>query len=292
MKQILFLSGKGGTGKTNFASSFAILASDNAVAADCDVDAADMHLVLKPTQSSKELFYSGYIAEINQDICTNCGKCISICNFDAIISDNTETKIIEQECEGCGYCTHICPQSAITMKSRPTGHIYRSKTNYGIELIHANLFPSGENSGKLVSEVKKIARKRAEELNKDYVIIDGSPGIGCPVAASLSGVNYVVIITEATMSAFSDLKRLHELIAKLRIKAGCIINKADINQQISENIIKYLKENNIDYLDSYKFDTTFVQANRTGIPVIEYGTKELREKFKSTWQKILNNISK
>ncbi len=291
MKQILILSGKGGTGKTNFASSFSILGREKIIAADCDVDASDMYLVLKPVFQEEEDFYSGYFAEINHTNCTLCGKCLQVCRFDAIKKAEGRIAIDEQSCEGCGYCSKVCMDNAITMKERKVGKIFKAKTEYGFDLIYAILEPGGENSGKLVSKVKKTAFQIAKDTEKDYIIIDGSPGIGCPVSASLAGVDYVVIVTEPSLSGFSDLKRLYQLIEKLQIKTGCIINKFDINENITNDIIQYLGINKIDYIDKFYFNKSFIQANRAGIPIILYADTDLKERISIAWAKIINYIN-
>ncbi len=292
MKQLLILSGKGGTGKTNFASSFAILAADKAVVADCDVDASDMHLVLRPIKTEEEDFYSGYFAEIDFDKCTNCNKCISVCEFNAISAQDNQVFIDKNKCEGCGYCSHICPRSAIEMKSRLSGKLFRSRTEYDVDLIHAELLAGGENSGKLVSKVKKTALEYANTLHKELVIIDGSPGIGCPVTASLAGASYVVIITEPTLSAFYDLKRLYALINKMNIKAACIINKADVNNEICDVIKLFLIDNDIELIDTFDFDKRFITANRIGKPILFCSDRELKNKISLSWDKIDYNMFK
>ncbi|MCK4716880.1 MAG: ATP-binding protein, partial [Candidatus Marinimicrobia bacterium] len=208
MKEIVVISGKGGTGKTSITASFAYLGGKEIVVADCDVDAADLHLLMLPDFAKSEEFYSGVIAKIDQDVCTNCGKCAEVCRFDAIPVIDGQYVVQPLDCEGCGYCARVCPVDAITMESQNVGDWYISTTKVGSSMVHARLGIGAENSGKLVAKVKNEAKIIAKEQDEKYVLVDGSPGIGCPVVSSLSGANFVVLVTEPTVSGIHDLKRV------------------------------------------------------------------------------------
>ena len=234
MKEIVVISGKGGTGKTSITASFAYLGEEDIVVADCDVDAADMHLLMQPDFAYAEDFYSGLIAQIDQDICTRCGKCSDVCRFNAIPVINGQYIVEPLDCEGCGYCARVCPVDAISMNEQKVGQFYISKTKARNTMVHAELGFGADNSGKLVAKVKKEAKREAEETNKELVVVDGSPGIGCPVVSSLSGADLVVLVTEATVSGLHDLKRVYELVKKFNIEACCIINKFDLNTGIEK----------------------------------------------------------
>jgi MinD superfamily P-loop ATPase len=289
MKEIVVISGKGGTGKTSISASLAYIAGKEAVIADCDVDAADMHLLLNPNFSYVEDFYSGKMAYIDNMICTNCGECKSICRFDAIQIINANHIINEIDCEGCSYCANICPVEAIEMKDNLTGEFYISKTRLENTLVHAKLRIGAENSGKLVTKVRKEAKKIAEQTNTPFLIIDGTPGIGCPVIASITGADYVVIVTEPTVSGLHDMKRACKLVKDLGIKLGCIINKEDLNKQVSLEIKDFLKENNIELLTELPYDNVFTEAITQGNTVVEcsLGSK-IYDDLKKCWEKLKN----
>jgi len=269
MKEIVVLSGKGGTGKTSITASLAMLAGSDAIIADCDVDAANMHLLMGPDFANSQKFYSGELAEINYDICTSCGICAEKCRFDAIHLTNNTYTINPLSCEGCGYCEKVCPTHAITMKERFSGYVYFSKIKGNGSMVHARLDIGAENSGKLVAKVKNEAKSLAELQNKTFVIVDGSPGIGCPVVSSLSGANYVVLVTEPTVSGLHDLERVYSVIKRFRIKSGCIINKFDINPKKTEEITEFLKKENITHLANIPFDQAFTQAMTQGKTIVE-----------------------
>ncbi|MBU4487400.1 MAG: ATP-binding protein, partial [Candidatus Delongbacteria bacterium] len=208
MKEIVIISGKGGTGKTSITASFAYLSGKNTVLADCDVDASDFHLLLKPETIVEEDFFSSYIAVIDYDKCRTCGKCFEVCRFKAVSFEHDRFVIDSINCEGCGYCSNVCLPEAINLEIQNDGKLFVSKTRLGKTLFHAELDPGAENSGKLVAKVKNNAKKYARENNIDIVLVDGSPGIGCPVISSLSGANFVVLVTEPTISGMHDLGRV------------------------------------------------------------------------------------
>lgn len=286
MKEIVIISGKGGTGKTSITASFAHLGGNDVVVADCDVDAADMHLLMKPVIEKSESFFSGVIASIDMIDCSNCGECASHCRFNAITEIDDQHVVNSLDCEGCGYCAKICPNRAISMIEQNVGDWFISKTYIENNLVHAKLGIGAENSGKLVAKVKYEAKQLAEEGGKDYVVVDGSPGIGCPVVSSLSGANFVVLVTEPSVSGLHDLKRVYELVKKFKIKAGCIINKSDINNDLTNDILEFLTEESIEYIASIPYDENFTKAMTLGKTIVEYDEGLLRDEIVNSWEKV------
>lgn len=291
MKEIVVISGKGGTGKTSVTASFAVLGGKDLVIADCDVDAADMHVFLDPDYREKHDFYSGELAQIDPEACIQCGKCAEVCRFDAIDIVNGSYHVKELDCEGCGYCTRICPVSAITNIQNYVGFWYRSRIKTGAGMIHARMKVGAENSGKLVTRVKQEAAKLAKSTNKNHVLVDGSPGIGCPVISSLSGASYAVLVTEPTLSGLHDLERVCSVVQRFRIPAGCIINKADLNIRNRDRILEFLKEKNISLLAELPYDLRITEAMVRGKSMVEepgIGSGKLLEK---SWGKILDILN-
>ncbi len=286
MKEIVVLSGKGGTGKTSITGSFAALGAENLVLADCDVDAADMHLLTEPHVQIQEDFYSGKTAKINTDGCVHCFKCQKVCHFDAINVIDGEFVVDPMECEGCGYCYQVCPTHTIEMKQRLAGKFFVSKTRFNNTLVHARLGIAADNSGKLVTKVREEAAKIAEKEKVDYVLVDASPGIGCPVVASLTGANLVVLVTEPTVSGLHDLSRVYELVSKLKIKTVCIINKADLNQDMSSQIEDFLKANSIELLAKMPYDVKFTEAITIGKTIVEYDKGKISDLLTKSWETV------
>lgn len=291
MKEIVVISGKGGTGKTSISASLAALAGQQAIIADCDVDAADMHLLMQPKTLHSEIFYSGFQAIINSDACTNCGLCEEKCRFDAIHEKNNTYEVQAINCEGCGLCEKICPVHAINMVDQESGKVFHSTIRTGTTMVHAKLSIAAENSGKLVAKVKKDAKEIAEKENKEYIIIDGSPGIGCPVVSSLSGAKYALIITEPSKSGLHDMQRVIEVAQKFRIPIGVIINKSDLNEQVKDSIYHLLKENNIKLLAEIPFSKLFTQAMLKGITIVEEETNDLKELLSTVWETIKKQLN-
>ncbi|MGC9151928.1 MAG: ATP-binding protein [Microbacter sp.] len=290
MKEIVIISGKGGTGKTSLTASFAMLAGGEAVVADCDVDAADMHLLLQPEHVRKEAFFSGQVASIDSSKCIQCGECAAVCRFDAI-SVQEELYVIDPiACEGCGYCPRVCPAHAITLNERKAGTWYISSTKAQNFLVHAALDIGAENSGKLVAKVKNEANRLAEAHQVAYVIVDGSPGIGCPVQSSLSGASFVVLVTEPTVSGLHDLQRVYALVKKFKIKAGCIINKANLNESMHEQILSFLMTENIAHIADIPFDRTFTDALIAGKTVVELPSSPVAQQVRIAWE-IIKSLS-
>ncbi len=286
MKEIVIISGKGGTGKTSITASFAILGGADVVVADCDVDAADMHLLMQPDFQNKNDFYSGEVAWIEQSNCTSCGKCQQVCRFDAISVKNGQFIVDPIACEGCGYCARICPTHTIVNKEQLAGKWFISNIKTGSLMVHAQLGIGADNSGKLVAKVKDEAKEIALEERKDFILVDGSPGIGCPVVSSLSGANFVVLVTEPSVSGLHDLKRVYQLVKKFNIKAGCIINKADVNPWKCAEILQFLKEEDIVHLSDLPYDESFTKAMIQGQTIVEFDHGKLRELLTESWEKI------
>ena len=232
MNELVVISGKGGTGKTSLLASFAVLSS-NAVLADCDVDAADLHLVLAPTVRERHAFWSGHQAVVNEDDCIDCGICVEPCRFDAVSRVRTEAgrstyRIDPAACEGCGVCVRVCPVEAIDFPERLSGHWMVSDTRAG-PMVHARLGIAAENSGKLVTTVKQAAKQLAKDQRRDLILVDGPPGIGCPVIAAIGGATAVLIVTEPTVSGVHDLQRVLELARHFGVESYICVNKWDLN---------------------------------------------------------------
>ncbi len=291
MKEIVVISGKGGTGKTSVTAAFAHLAGEKAILADCDVDASNMHLVTHPEIIKKEAFFSGVIASINANECIGCGRCMDVCRFNAVKPLNNKYAIDKINCEGCGYCEKICPVEAITMEPQKSGDVYYGNTALAGGMVYAHLGIGAENSGKLVARVKQEAGTMAEERKKDIVLVDGSPGIGCPVVSSLSGAAYVVVVTEPSVSGFHDLDRVLELINKFHLPSGCLINKYDLNEKISNDIIKTLNERGVAYLGAIPYDSDFTKAIKQGVPVTTLSNESITHPIAEAWEKIIEHIN-
>ncbi len=236
------------------------------------------------------MFFSGKTAEILSDICVSCGNCYDVCRFGAILRIEAGYQIDALSCEGCGYCSYVCPEKAIVMEERFSGDFFVSKTRLGSFMVHARLGIGSDNSGKLVTKVKKEAKRIAIENNKDFLLIDGSPGIGCPVIASLTGADYVIFVTEPTVSGLHDLVRVYGLVNKFGIKSACIINKYDINLRISNEIQQFIFEKNIIHPCSLPYDESFTNSMTEGKAVVEYGKGALSELLKESWNKLLQII--
>lgn len=265
MKKLAVISGKGGTGKTTFAANLALI-TDSVMLADCDVDAPNLHLLLSPEIIKSQDFYGARLAVKDADRCSDCGLCRELCHFQAI---DAAGQIMDYKCEGCGLCVACCPERALKLVEHKTGDILFSSCRSG-SLVHARLKIGAENSGKLVSRVKTEAEKWAAEQGQQLVIIDGSPGVGCPVIASLSGADGALLISEPTLSGISDLKRIADLLEHFSIPGYLIINKHDINEELTDYLIDYCQERNIPLWAKVPFDTAVVRALERGEPVLEY----------------------
>jgi len=284
MKEIVILSGKGGTGKTSIVGCFAALARRK-VMVDCDVDAADLHLILKPVVREDHEFWSGQVALIDKEKCTQCGMCQELCRFDAI----GDFEVDPISCEGCGFCSHICPAEAITMKENMAGHWFISDTRYG-PLIHARLGIAQENSGKLVAQVRQQARQIAEKDGFDYIISDGPPGIGCPVISSLSGASLALLVTEPTLSGIHDLERVLGVCHHFNVPAMVCINKYDINEDNTRQIENYCLGQGVGVAARIHFDNAVTEAIVQGIPVVEHAKGRVSEEIQKLWENILKML--
>ena len=288
VKELVVISGKGGTGKTSIVASFASLAKDK-VLADCDVDAADLHLILEPRVLRKEKFSGGNRARIISDICTSCGKCEEVCRFGAISYDcNGDTKagktphVEAIDCEGCGVCAYFCPADAIEFAPAINGEWFVSDTRCG-PMVHAKLGVAEENSGKLVTLVRSQAKKIAEKKKLDLVIIDGSPGIGCPVIASITGSDLVLVVTEPTLSGLHDLERIRELTRHFDIPTLVCINKYDINEELSAQIEAKSVEMNSTVAGKIRYDPAVTRAQIMKASIVEYTGGLITQQVKSLW---------
>jgi len=280
VKEVVILSGKGGTGKTSLVGSFAALAQSK-VLADCDVDAADLHLLLNPSIKENHEFWSGQVATINEAKCTECGLCQEVCRFEAI----NDFRVDPIACEGCGFCYQVCPAEAISMAECLSGHWFISDTKYG-PLVHARLGIAQENSGKLVALVRQKARQIAEKEGLDYIISDGPPGIGCPVISSLSGANLALLVTEPTLSGMHDLVRVLGVCHHFGVPALVCINKYDLNDDNSQQIESYCLDQGVEVISRIPFDNIFTEALARGRPVVEYSPGKTAQEIKSLWQRI------
>lgn len=266
MREIVIASGKGGTGKTSLAGSFASLLHRKVVA-DCDVDAANLKLLLKANVIGSHEFFAGRKAKIDPDVCTACGKCAEVCRFNAVSKNYT---IDALSCEGCGACHFLCPAGAVSFNETLCGHYYVAEMGKGDALVFAELLPGGENSGKLVSMVRTKAREIAEARGINLILIDGPPGIGCPVISSLTGAHLAVLVTEPTMTGVHDLERVVGLARHFDIPTAVIVNKGDINPSCTEDIESFCRERQLDFLGSIPYEPIITEAQRQGETVVDF----------------------
>lgn len=290
MKQLVILSGKGGTGKTSIAASFAHLAhsgSVRAVLADADVDAANLELVLSPHVLEQHEFMGGNVAWIDPEKCEGCGLCEQVCRFDAIALQEGNYQVDPIACDGCAACVHQCPTHAIKMEPQLAGHWFRSDSRYG-PLFHAALRPAQENSGKLVTLVKQQARLLAMDEQYPLIIVDGPPGIGCPVISAVSGANIALVVAEPTVSGVHDMERALEMARHFRVPAAVCINKADIFSDGASQIEEYCQKNNIEVIGQIPFDSSVTEAMVHGEPVTAFRPKSPASiSIKQIWQNIV-----
>ena len=282
MKQLTILSGKGGTGKTTITASLAVLA-DKAVLADCDVDAPDLHMLLHPKVIKTQKFKGTKLAVMDKSKCTECKVCSEKCRFDAITED---LKVDPISCEGCAVCTLVCPVDAITLIDRISGYAYVSKTGYGF-MAHAILNPGEANSGKLATLVRQNAKYLAEQENSNLVIIDGPPGIGCPVIASVTGVDAGLVVTEPTISGIHDLERALQLLKHFNVEPFACINMFDINKENTSKITNHCRKNGVDVVGKIPFNPIVTKAMVSGKPVVEYASEsDVTKEIVKMWKRI------
>ena len=285
VKEITVISGKGGTGKTSLTASFAVL-TQHAVLTDCDVDAPDLHMLLKPEILETQEFKASKVAVIDQDTCVQCGKCEEHCRFGAI-----EKPVVDPIlCEGCGVCVYVCPVAAVELEKRVSGYAFISKTKYGL-MSHALLNPGEENSGKLVALVRQNAKMVAEKEKCELIINDGPPGIGCPVIASLGGVDMGLIVTEPTLSGIHDMERALGLLNHFKIPALVCVNKYDINEENTSRIAEFCASNDVEVVGKIPFDPIVTEAMVAGKPIVEYAPKSnVSKAMKELWKRTLEQI--
>jgi MinD superfamily P-loop ATPase len=282
MKELVIVSGKGGTGKTSIIAAFSSLA-EKKVLCDADVDAADLHLIMDPKDKERHDFEAGHRAVINTDKCTECGLCRDLCRWNAI---NADFRVDPIDCEGCGVCFYFCPEKAIDFPDNTCGEWFISDTRFG-PLVHARLGIAEENSGKLVTLVRQKAQKLGEEKELDLVLTDGPPGIGCPVIASMGGADAVLIITEPTVSGKHDMERVAELAAHFKVPGMICVNKYDLNIHETRLVEKKAREMNLKVLGRIPFDPVFTKAMVQGQTIFEYNTKSAPGKaVKDIWEKV------
>ncbi|MFZ5858673.1 MAG: ATP-binding protein [Chloroflexota bacterium] len=306
MKQLVILSGKGGTGKTSITAAFAHLASQNGLAgkvilADADVDAANLELVLQPRLLEQQDFKGGKVAVIDQEACASCGDCEAVCRFDAIHPHPQPLSQGERgadgyyvdpiACDGCAACVYQCPTESISMREQVVGKFFFSESRYG-PLYHADLFPGQENSGKLVTLVKQRARLQAMDENRELVIVDGPPGIGCPVISAVSGASLALIVAEPTVSGVHDMRRILQTVQHFGVRALVCVNKADIYPAGAQEIESYCRENGIETVGRIPFDVTVTAAMVAGEAVTAFQPESPSSvAIAAVWERVVQSLS-
>jgi MinD superfamily P-loop ATPase len=265
MKELVIISGKGGTGKTSLVAAFAALAGSK-VLCDADVDAADLHLILEPRAEKRSDFKSGYKAEIDRAKCSECGLCMELCRWHAI---NDKFEVNPIDCEGCGVCVYFCPEQAINFPENTCGEWFISDTRFG-PMVHARLGIAEENSGKLVTLVRREARKLAEEQNLQLILTDGPPGVGCPVIASIGGADAVLVVTEPTISGIHDMDRVVQLAQHFKVPVMICVNKYDLNKNLAKDVERFAEENALTFLGHIPFDPDVTRAMVHAQTIFEY----------------------
>ncbi|MCT4613880.1 MAG: ATP-binding protein [Marinifilaceae bacterium] len=289
MKEISIISGKGGTGKTSITAAFSSI-SQNTLITDIDVEAPDLHLVLHPELKERYIYTGRSFAQIDTSKCTNCGKCAEYCKFNAIINKDKKYEINEFSCEGCGLCSLVCPNDAIIKIKNTRNYCMYSQTRFG-ELFHAYLQPGEENSGRLIQFVRSKAKKKAMEKKYSFIVNDGPPGIGCTAISSITKTDAVVIVLEPSKSSFHDAIRLIDLINKFSIPIYAIINKSDVNQEISLQIKNYFETIGVDILASLEFDKDMMESIIQSKTICEYKpNSNISLKLKKAWNQLVQDL--
>jgi MinD superfamily P-loop ATPase len=284
--EIAVISGKGGTGKSSISAAFATM-EEEVVIADCDVDAANLYLLFNPSHEEEDIYIGGQKAFIDHDICTNCGLCIGYCRFDAIALSHGRVEISEISCDGCVLCSRICPVGVISMVPSDKSRLYSGSFRNG-KMVYGRLAPGEENSGKLVNMVREKARKLSDENRLERIILDGPPGIGCPVISTITGVSKVIVVTEPTLSGLHDMKRALEVVQKFGIKPTVIVNKYDLNPAMTGLIREWCRENSITVAGLLPFEPEVVEAMMQGKSITEFNPQNrISIELKSIWEKIL-----
>lgn len=288
MREVVIISGKGGAGKTSITGAFASLA-DNPILCDLDVDAPDLHLLLAPETSRTEDFYSGNLAIIDPDRCTGRGLCAAHCRFGAVIDIDGGFRIDPMQCEGCKVCVAFCPAGAIDFPQRHCGQWFESMTRFG-SMVHAQLFPGQENSGRLVALLKQRTRELAESDGHGLILCDGAPGIGCPVISSLSGTQLAVVVTEPTLSGLHDLKRVVDLCARFRTTVQVFINKYDLNPEQTEAIETFCADRGIEVICRFPHDHAVTRAMVAEQTIIESDHGKPTRLLEAAWSRVMNQL--
>jgi MinD superfamily P-loop ATPase len=288
MHEILIISGKGGTGKTSLSAAFAHL-SQKAILCDLDVDAPDLHLILQPAPARLTPFVSGFEACIDPQKCTQCGTCADMCRFDAVRRNGLAYAVDPIRCEGCGVCVHFCPEKAIDFTPKECGHWSVAETRFG-PLVHAQLYPGEENSGRLVALLRRESKALAKEKGVGIILSDGPPGIGCPVISALSGITMAMIVTEPTPSGLHDLERVVALCAHFRVPCAGLINKCDLNPQLAEQIRSFCASRGMPIVAELPHDTDFVHAMVHGLAITEYSDGEVSQQLRKAWAQVCDAV--
>ena len=290
MKQVVIISGKGGTGKTTVTAALADLAAQemHLMLADADVDAANLELLLQPQLVSQTPFIGGKLAQIDQQTCTPCGTCAEVCRFDAV-RFNGHYLIDPKVCEGCLSCFYQCPSDAITIKEHQSGEWYQSETDWGT-LFHANLKPGEENSGKLVTEILEHAQQAAQNSGIDLLLVDGPPGIGCPVTAACRSADLAVVVSEPTVSGQHDLERVLQLTRYFKLSTLLVLNKANLSQKMHDEMLAFAREEKVDLLGEIPYDESAMQALFTAQPITRLEGHALNDSLASIWQRLKEYI--
>lgn len=286
MKQLAVISGKGGTGKTTLLGCLTHLAQ-NKIIADCDVDAPNLHLVLSVTEEEKKDFSGARVAVINGEKCKSCGKCLTVCRFDSIKKEQEGYFIEPMHCEGCAACVYSCPEEAIELVDEITGETFLAQTPQG-KFSHALLGIGAEGSGKLVTEVRKGAQGLQEQ--EDFLIIDGSPGIGCSVIASITGCTAVLVVSEPTQSGLHDLERVVELANHFSLPTYLCLNKYDLNEQLTKQMEQFAEKNKVTVLGKIPFDPLVVKALQQNKPLLSFTQSPAAQAIEEIWQKLKKNL--
>jgi len=287
MKELIVISGKGGTGKTSLIAAFASLA-ESKVLCDADVDAADLHLIMNPDISMRADFKSGHTADINKNQCTECGLCLDLCKFDAISSDFVVNPV---DCEGCGVCVYFCPEKAIDFPENTCGEWFESDTRFG-PMVHARLGIAEENSGKLVTLVRQESKRLADQKNLNLILTDGPPGVGCPVIASIGGASAVLIVAEPTLSGIHDMERVVQLANHFKVPAMVCVNKFDLNVDLTQDIENFARDEGLSCLGRIPFDPIFTEAMVKGQTIIEYNSEsDAGHAVKVIWQTLSKKLN-
>jgi MinD superfamily P-loop ATPase len=287
MKELIVISGKGGTGKTSLIAAFASFAVSK-ILCDADVDAADLHLLMDPHISMRTDFKSGHTADIDNNRCSECGLCLDLCKFSAISND---FKVNHIDCEGCGVCVYFCPEKAIDFPENTSGQWFHSETRFG-PMVYARLGVAEENSGKLVTLVRQESKRLADEKNLDLILTDGPPGVGCAVIASIGGASAVLIVAEPTLSGIHNMERVVQLANHFNVPAMMCVNKYDLNLDLTRDIENFAKDEGIFCLGRIPFDSAFTKAMVQGQTIIEYNSKsKAGHAVKEIWNALSNKLN-